>query len=149
MIKSTRFTLLLAAAGLAASGFATAQNAQTAPTAAAGSPQSTVTVKGEAPKDRRVAPAWDEGRNYKFREIVNYDGWVFQAESGSAHRRPNINADDGWVKLNACDDLSEGSILCEVANQAKTTDAQSDAQKEYNRVKQDMMKGKPTSTPES
>ena len=145
-MSTTRLPLLLALAALAASQLASAQNAPAgAPAPAA---QQTVTVKDTAPTPRRVAPAWDQGRAYKFREVVNYDGWVYQAQSGSAHKRPNPNADDGWDKLNACDDLSEKAIMCEVGNQAKTTDAANQAQQEYERVKQDMQKGKPANRPE-
>jgi len=146
MMLSTRLFALSTLAGLMSSSFALAQNAQPAAPAASG--QQTVQVQGAAVKPRRVAPAWDQGRTYKFREIVNYDGWVFQAESGSAHKRPNVASDDGWTKLNACDDLSEGAILCELGNQAKTTDETKAAQQEYERVKQDMQKGKPANRPE-
>lgn len=145
MTTSTRFSVLLAAATLVASSSVLAQTTPAASAPAASAPQ-TVNVQGVAPKPHRVAPAWDQGRAYKFRDIVNYDGWVFQAGSGAGHKRPN--ADDGWEKLNACDDLSEGAIQCEVSNQAKTGDQQNDAQREYNRVKQDMNKGKPTNSPE-
>jgi|GEM_PF-6080138 hypothetical protein len=143
MTASTRFMVLLAATGLAISSLVAAQDAQPAAPA-----QQTVQVKGAAEKPHRVAPSWDQSRTYKFRDLVNYDGWVFQAESGSAHKRPNVNSDDGWVKLNPCDDQHEGAVLCEIANQARTTDAQTDAQKEYERVKQDMQKGKPANRPE-
>lgn len=139
MKMSTRLSVSLALAGLAASASVLAQTA-------AG--QQTVTVQGVAPQGHKVAPAWDQGRVYKFRDLVNYDGWVFRAQSGSAHKRPNVNDDDGWEKLNACDDLAEGSVLCEVANQAKTLDTEKAAQQEYNRVKQDMQKGKPANAPE-
>jgi hypothetical protein len=142
MITSTRLSTLLALAGLATCSFALAQNAQPA----ASAPQ-TVQVQGAAVKPHRVAPSWDQGRTYKFRELVNYDGWVFQAESGSAHKRPNVNSDDGWSKLNACDDTSEGAVLCEFGNQAKTTDTIAQAQQEFERVKQDMQKGRPVDSP--
>ena len=142
-------------ATLAASLYGVGSSAM-AQTATPGQPQAspaanaagTVVVQGAGIKPRRVAPAWLQGRAYKFHEIVNYDGFAFQAAAGSAHKRPNPMADDGWEKLNACDDMSDGAVLCEVGNQATTSDSKEDAQREYSRVKQDMQKGKPAASPE-
>ena len=145
MKKSIPFAMLLAA-GI--SVLAQDASAQSPATASSASSSTTVIVEGTSIKPRRVAPAWVQGRNYKFHDIVNYDGFAFQAGSGSAHKRPNPLADEGWEKLNACDDLSEGAVACEIGNQATTTDSQGAAQREYSKVKQDMQKGKPTSAPE-
>jgi hypothetical protein len=76
-----------------------------------------------------TAPAWKEGGNYKFGAIVNYEGYVFKAESGSAHKRPNVAADDGWDKLNACDDKSKGAIPCDPVDQPAAAPAAADAKK--------------------
>jgi hypothetical protein len=106
-----------------------------------------VVVHGATPLPL-IAPAWDQGRTYKFGELANYDGWAFRAESGSAHKRPNVNAEDGWEKLNECTDKSKGAVQCELGNQAEVKDTQKDAQREYEKTKQDMTKGKPANRPE-
>jgi hypothetical protein len=63
-----------------------------------------------------IAPAWIVAHNYKYGELVNYDGWVFKAQSGSNRKRPSVAAEDGWEKLNPCDDKSKGAIQCAPAN---------------------------------
>ncbi|HEY8024317.1 MAG TPA: hypothetical protein VIF60_07115 [Burkholderiaceae bacterium] len=144
MKKSAPVLALLALTLCSLESTASAQTASPT-TPAAG----TVVVQGAGIKPRRVAPAWVQGRTYKFHDLVSYDGFAFQAGSGSAHKRPNPLADDGWEKLNACDDMAEGAVLCEAGNAATTTDSKEEAQREYSRVKQDMQKGKPTMSPES
>jgi hypothetical protein len=146
MKNSTPILALLAVNLWCVCSMATAQTATPAQPAASNA--NTVVVQGAGIKPRRVAPTWVQGRAYKFHDIVNYDGFAFQAGTGSAHKRPNPLADEGWEKLNACDDMSEGAVLCEVGNQATTGDSKEDAQREYSRVKQDMQKGKPTMSPE-
>ncbi len=149
MNKSALALASLAVSLCGVASIAAAQTAAQQPQAnPAASAAGTVVVQGTGIKPRRVAPAWVQGRAYKFHEIVNYDGFAFQAGAGSAHKRPNPMADEGWEKLNACDDMSEGAVLCEVGNQATTTDSKDDAQREFSRVKQDMQKGKPTASPE-
>jgi hypothetical protein len=101
-----------------------------------------VVVHGATPL-ALIAPAWQPSRVYKFGELANYDGWAFKAGAGSAHKRPNVAAEDGWEKLNACDDKSKGAVQCELGNQAEVVETKGQAERDYAKVKQEMNKGKP------
>ena len=85
---------------------------------------------------RIVAPAWEQGREYKFGDFVSYDGFAFKAKSGSAHRRPNANSEVGWEMMNPCDDTSNKAIECEEENQVTAKDGKVDADMQYDKAKQ-------------
>jgi hypothetical protein len=101
-----------------------------------------VVVHGATPL-APIAPAWQQGRTYKFGDLANYDGWAFKAGTGATHKRPNVAAEDGWEKLNSCDDKSKGAVQCELGNQAEVTDTKGPAERDYAKVQQEMSKGKP------
>jgi hypothetical protein len=89
---------------------------------------------------QRVAQPWKQGTPYHPGDLVNFQGGAYKALAGATHRHPDPNTDEGWRKLNDCDDKAANAVHC-VSEELQTKISSEELTKEnYSAVQDNMMR---------
>lgn len=86
----------------------------------------------------RVAQPWKQGTFYHPGDLVNFQGAAYKALAGATHRHPDPGSEEGWRKLNDCDDKAVNAIHC-VSEELQTKISSEELTKEnYSNVHDNM-----------
>lgn len=86
----------------------------------------------------RVAQPWKQGTPYHPGDLVNFQGAAYKAMAGATHRHPDPTTDEGWRKLNDCDDKAANAVHC-VSQELQTKISSEELTKENYSAVQDNM----------
>lgn len=96
-------------------------------------------VSADEPAQRTAQP-WKQGHVYKPGDLANYQGAAYKALAGATHRHPDPNSDEGWKKLNDCDEKTAIAVRCLAENEQTKISDEELTKENYSNVQDNMIR---------